>query len=134
MWKIAGRVRVRGEVGHCRPEDVRRCGCLTNAVPHPGFKRLSEERTKSASGRKQPQLGTRLLDWIFYGPRCDNSPFVRRHWPELRGQSRGASLQSAGIFRSEEHTSELQSLMRISYAVFCLNKKKETNINHPTTN
>src|SRR3546814_5454946 len=27
------------------------------------------------------------------------------------------------IFRSEEHTSELQSLMRISYAVFCLNKK-----------
>src|SRR3546814_6049226 len=29
-------------------------------------------------------------------------------------------------FRSEEHTSELQSLMRISYAVFCLNKKKKT--------
>src|SRR3546814_1536409 len=28
--------------------------------------------------------------------------------------------------RSEEHTSELQSLMRISYAVFCLNKKKKT--------
>src|SRR3546814_6233186 len=29
--------------------------------------------------------------------------------------------------RSEEHTSELQSLMRISYAVFCLKKKKQTN-------
>src|SRR3546814_1265885 len=29
--------------------------------------------------------------------------------------------------RSEEHTSELQSLMRISYAVFCLNKKKNSN-------
>src|SRR3546814_4947189 len=29
-------------------------------------------------------------------------------------------------YRSEEHTSELQSLMRISYAVFCLKKKKET--------
>src|SRR3546814_2990360 len=29
-----------------------------------------------------------------------------------------------GLIRSEEHTSELQSLMRISYAVFCLNKKK----------
>src|SRR3546814_2092983 len=29
-----------------------------------------------------------------------------------------------GIARSEEHTSELQSLMRISYAVFCLKKKK----------
>src|SRR3546814_2834452 len=31
--------------------------------------------------------------------------------------------------RSEEHTSELQSLMRISYAVFCLKKKKQTKIN-----
>src|SRR3546814_7897438 len=30
-----------------------------------------------------------------------------------------------GAFRSEEHTSELQSLMRISYAVFCLKKKKK---------
>src|SRR3546814_6021241 len=30
-----------------------------------------------------------------------------------------------GITRSEEHTSELQSLMRISYAVFCLKKKKK---------
>src|SRR3546814_6768709 len=32
-----------------------------------------------------------------------------------------------GDFRSEEHTSELQSLMRISYAVFCLKKKKNIN-------
>src|SRR3546814_1224925 len=32
--------------------------------------------------------------------------------------------------RSEEHTSELQSLMRISYAVFCLKKKKHTNSNY----
>src|SRR3546814_7664820 len=31
------------------------------------------------------------------------------------------------VERSEEHTSELQSLMRISYAVFCLKKKKKTN-------
>src|SRR3546814_10630808 len=36
----------------------------------------------------------------------------------------------AVIIRSEEHTSELQSLMRISYAVFCLKKKKKT---HHTT-
>src|SRR3546814_6402814 len=33
----------------------------------------------------------------------------------------------AVAMRSEEHTSELQSLMRISYAVFCLKKKKKTN-------
>src|SRR3546814_6812582 len=35
--------------------------------------------------------------------------------------------------RSEEHTSELQSLMRISYAVFCLKKKKKDNINKQHT-
>src|SRR3546814_6593161 len=33
-------------------------------------------------------------------------------------------VQASAEVRSEEHTSELQSLMRISYAVFCLNKKK----------
>src|SRR3546814_4137101 len=35
-------------------------------------------------------------------------------------------LMRHGVDRSEEHTSELQSLMRISYAVFCLNKKNTT--------
>src|SRR3546814_4282554 len=35
--------------------------------------------------------------------------------------------------RSEEHTSELQSLMRISYAVFCLKKKNDTTTSHDTT-
>src|SRR3546814_9668900 len=35
--------------------------------------------------------------------------------------------------RSEEHTSELQSLMRISYAVFCLKKKKKPNNQHIIT-
>src|SRR3546814_4991549 len=34
--------------------------------------------------------------------------------------------ESVIVERSEEHTSELQSLMRISYAVFCLKKKKQT--------
>src|SRR3546814_7296150 len=37
---------------------------------------------------------------------------------------------SGAGFRSEEHTSELQSLMRISYAVFCLKKKRKSNSTH----
>src|SRR3546814_10891599 len=37
----------------------------------------------------------------------------------------GASFISPFVGRSEEHTSELQSLMRIPYAVFCLKKKKQ---------
>src|SRR3546814_6765054 len=43
----------------------------------------------------------------------------------LKSYASGTALDGAGrISRSEEHTSELQSLMRISYAVFCLKKKK----------
>src|SRR3546814_7034371 len=41
-----------------------------------------------------------------------------------RRRNRGAPGFGAVRGRSEEHTSELQSLMRISYAVFCLKKKK----------
>src|SRR3546814_10153129 len=42
-----------------------------------------------------------------------------------KGQDAGASdVRILNTARSEEHTSELQSLMRISYAVFCLKKKK----------
>src|SRR3546814_1543053 len=50
----------------------------------------------------------------------------RRHRPADRRAVRGADAarrRRPGA-RSEEHTSELQSLMRISYAVFCLKKKK----------
>src|SRR3546814_6776961 len=42
--------------------------------------------------------------------------------PEWRGLISGLAFPMS---RSEEHTSELQSLMRISYAVFCLKKKKQ---------
>src|SRR3546814_2389873 len=45
---------------------------------------------------------------------------------ELHASSRRGGKRSAPVGRSEEHTSELQSLMRISYAVFCLKKKNET--------
>src|SRR3546814_8367176 len=41
-----------------------------------------------------------------------------------------ADPRRAGGARSEEHTSDLQSLMRISYAVFCLKKKNINNIEH----
>src|SRR3546814_9288704 len=47
--------------------------------------------------------------------------------PEMREAITALSRQKlASKERSEEHTSELQSLMRISYAVFCLKKKKNT--------
>src|SRR3546814_2537147 len=42
----------------------------------------------------------------------------------------GTLVGKAGLERSEEHTSELQSLMRISYAVFCLKKNNRNIPNH----
>src|SRR3546814_1876595 len=42
--------------------------------------------------------------------------------------------EDAEFWRSEEHTSELQSLMRISYAVFCLKKKKKRRSQHYNKN
>src|SRR3546814_8401271 len=51
------------------------------------------------------------------------SPAFRR-WNQPPFFCSGASVTRPGT-RSEEHTSELQSLMRISYAVFCLKKKKK---------
>src|SRR3546814_7336239 len=63
-------------------------------------------------------------------------------WPQRSAQAMRANsallpppvlaLPSKGklLARSEEHTSELQSLMRISYAVFCLTKKNTTHAKH----
>src|SRR3546814_6851606 len=47
--------------------------------------------------------------------------------PDDSGLGELPSARRGTPHRSEEHTSELQSLMRISYAVFCLKKKKHTN-------
>src|SRR3546814_6243405 len=57
---------------------------------------------------------------------CASAAVARRcRWHAANGKGDGAGPERAAIAaRSEEHTSELQSLMRISYAVFCLKKKK----------
>src|SRR3546814_5904835 len=62
---------------------------------------------------------------------ADDWPFSAREALVVAHDAR----RLAAIRRSEEHTSELQSLMRISYAVFCLNKKNNltTNIHHRFT-
>src|SRR3546814_3085105 len=60
------------------------------------------------------------VEWSF------GSPTIAMRPPYARTISRSG--------RSEEHTSELQSLMRISYAVFCLKKKNEHNTNSTDDN
>src|SRR3546814_3753833 len=66
-----------------------------------------------------------------------NLKFSRRSSSHLRTPPRANTVRVTSpmtLPRSEEHTSELQSLMRISYAVFCLKKKTTTNKTHITTN
>src|SRR3546814_5465440 len=53
---------------------------------------------------------------------------------EITSMNHGFAVDAATLPRSEEHTSELQSLMRISYAVFCLKKKKQPKPNCSTGN
>src|SRR3546814_4951087 len=48
---------------------------------------------------------------------------------EVKGFDRAEAEATRRIFRSEEHTSELQSLIRISYALFCFKKRKSTSLN-----
>src|SRR3546814_5049500 len=90
---------------------------------------------------RRPPRSTRT-DTLFPYTTLFRSPLpacVMRHHPRIGGRrsnvgcldrDRGIARQPMGPVRSEEHTSELQSLMRISYAVFCL-KKKKNNIQKP---
>src|SRR3546814_9767915 len=63
----------------------------------------------------KPQYGTRKSPEVLAGKLLPYSPIA---------DFIDFSIQCNPIFRSEEHTSELQSLMRTSYAVFCLKKQK----------
>src|SRR3546814_2419791 len=65
------------------------------------------------------------LWWLRRAPdQACGVPEAARHHDCHGGQRRNPPVHR--FVRSEEHTSELQSLMRISYAVFCLKKKKKT--------
>src|SRR3546814_4806512 len=72
-------------------------------------------------GQVQPRFGERLAEPFFaLGGRAETGRAA--HEADAAMAERDESAHR----RSEEHTSELQSLMRISYAAFCLQKKKST--------
>src|SRR3546814_10652229 len=84
-------------------------------------------RTFRAVRHPSPTRPARQHSWrAFVGARTNGSQ-TRRLTPCLRrggSQKLAAEAASTRAGRSEEHTSELQSIMRSSYAVFCLKKKK----------
>src|SRR3546814_2821354 len=96
-----------------------------------GVGRAEVERWRWAGGRDAPAVRTRAIANAmkparFTGKWQALKPAERR----LTGVRALELADPAEEARSEEHTSELQSLMRISYAVFCLKKKKNTNNKH----
>src|SRR3546814_9160138 len=85
--------------------------------------------SKSFMGRQLQQLFLASVDGASARPLW-NVPLDPSRRMTLRWAPNGHDVLIGPTYRSEEHTSELQSLMRISYAVFCLkkknNKKKKT--------
>src|SRR3546814_5273342 len=81
-------------------------------------------RGKTVHGRDGDKLGT--VDKLILDERTGQVAYVILSTGGFLGlgQSYHPVPWPAFRYRSEEHTSELQSLMRISYAVFCLKKKK----------
>src|SRR3546814_2701191 len=98
-------------------------------------------RRKSAPSTplKYPPSPKRCKNWLTNGSRKiasqSKKPFSNRPLPPAyvhngvlpRAAPKKVWPSTHAIARSEEHTSELQSLMRISYAVFCLKKKTKQN-------
>src|SRR3546814_8091950 len=92
---------------------------------------------------RRPPRSTRTDTLFPYTTLVRSDPFLQigavgreaeRHLLRQRlDRSAGRLRAEAEVPRSEEHTSELQSLMRISYAVFCLKKKKSTIQRQKTT-
>src|SRR3546814_4629573 len=90
-----------------------------NLVLHPVFRSHDSVRSGSAHAFRREQSGCDL------GCRRALPAFsLRQKRCQHDTQSHAASERCKRV-RSEEHTSELPSLMRISYAVFCLKKKTE---------
>src|SRR3546814_8035455 len=89
---------------------------------------LLGQRQVRAHGERQARIAPGVLPT----PRLDNRPGsgVAGHLHIVEAQMMRSPV--GAIDRSEEHTSELQSLMRISYAVFCLKQKKKNHISKCT--
>src|SRR3546814_951115 len=92
---------------------------------------LEKPRLRRKSSRSSSFLATMRS-------RAALMPFTKRIGEESAkfssaGAASCAKRLAANFERSEEHTSELQSLMRISYAVFCLKHKNTTTPNHQDT-
>src|SRR3546814_10385005 len=114
--KTAYEMRIRDWSSDVCSSDLTRCGCARRR----SIRRGSSRRSSGPTRPKPTGLMT-------MGTNCDLLEQMALYEKHL---SRVADPTGRQLGRSEEHTSELQSLMRISYAVLCLKQKKKQ---HPLT-
>src|SRR3546814_4972816 len=109
-------------IGAKRPPAFRAGARMAKSVSEPPMARASRMRMKKPRSGSVAKACTEVStpERTMKVPMSDSE--------KVRMASRMVHTFSALRFRSEEHTSELQSLMRISYAVFCLKKKNKTQI------
>src|SRR3546814_8107605 len=100
-------------------DDVECIGDISPDVDAQGQWQRADKRSTIASYQFPPQE-TKLRE----GAAVLHAPSLQKVGTILSLDSEAGTAEIKR--RSEEHTSELQSLMRISYAVFCLKKKKQT--------
>src|SRR3546814_9178999 len=121
--------------GSDRPDDAAARPTSTSATP-----RTAPADAPRTSGRNLAATRSSLAASIVTtpAPKRRAAPDKARSRPMVPAASTSGLSLSSTATRSEEHTSELQSLMRISYAVFCLKKKKKqknnTNQRHTKIN
>src|SRR3546814_3557340 len=104
-----------------------------------GEKRWHRDRGAKAPAQRARSRASPVIDRFRASSRngAAGAPPIGARQPTVVTTSLPITLRAAirAIARSEEHTSELQSLMRISYAVFCLQKKKtERTVQHISNN
>src|SRR3546814_5466654 len=120
-WGLTLRCRETGGEGHC---DGGFRFLFLGASPNTGW--LPKEMVCDERGFVKTGTDIAPLELVKAGWSLDRMPSrFETSWPRIYavGDVRKGSVKR--VARSEEHTSELQSLMRISYAVFCLKKKNK---------
>src|SRR3546814_10010724 len=134
-------LEVPGDAAPLLPEGVARARTLAAMLADAGIEELvttdalRSRQTGAPFAERtglQPQVMTREEE-VAYAARLRQAPDAKDRLMVGHTRNIPRILDALGVpdggtvkLRSEEHTSELQSLMRISYAVFCLKKKKHT--------
>src|SRR3546814_5539903 len=128
LWRAAGGLVGRGHRQCSRRRAAGQSVRLVGVAAWPGRSALQRSQIMDPDAHPRSCRGVWPCAWQWRRRRAYET---RRCTGAITNTAQKAGTKTMSVAqlspnRSEEHTSELQSLMRISYAVFCLKKKKKT--------